>query len=122
MTSMGMKRRDMHGPAEVTEKPEKDYDNEVCYPCLSATGRQAEMLGAESLDDGEYVQQTVVWRVKKTTIEREGKKNYELSLELVKASNPEAVDEPEGTESDDDDESDEKPSAGLDFILSGKNR
>lgn len=126
MTSMGMKRGDMYAEAPKPTS-DKDYKNEVVYPCLHASNKQAEMLGAESLDDGEYVKQTVIWRVKKTTIERDGKKDYTLDLDLVKASDPEEVDPKdvgaedqaeEDAEGPDDDDDDVSP--GLAFILAGK--
>lgn len=121
MTPMGMKRKDMYGEAKpaAPSKP-KDWDNEIVYPTVRAEGKQAEMLGAEDLEDGEMIQQVVCWRVKKTTIERDGEKRYELELHLVKASDPEPCDD-EGSEDAPDDESDdEEISPGLKAILAGK--
>lgn len=123
MTAMGMKRQDMHDRPAEPKATDKDWDNEIVYPTLNLSGKQAEMFGAESLDDGECVQQTVVWRVKKTTIERDGQKNYELTLDLVKASDPVQCDDKSTVEdAGESDESDDKPSAGLSYILgrSGK--
>ncbi len=122
MTAMGMKRGDMQeSPAAKTV--DKDWDNEMVYPTLNISGKQAENFGAESLEDGECVQQTVVWRVKKTTIERDGKTNYELTLELVKASDPVACeDESADEDAGESGESDDEPSPGLAYILKGAGR
>ncbi len=127
MTAMGMKRVEMHTAPEKAVATDKDWENEVVYPSLNLSGKQAEMFGAESLDDGECVQQTVVWRVKKTTIEKDGQKNYELTLDLVKASDPETVedcadDESASEDAGESDESDDTPSAGLAYIMSGKGK
>lgn len=112
MTAMGMKRSAMAetGPKEV----DKNWENEVVYPSVHVSGKQAEMMGAESLEDGECVEQTVVWRVKKTTIETDGKKRYELTLDLVRASDPKSAEDCGDTPTDD---SDEENSPGLDYIL-----
>lgn len=123
MTAMGMKRKDMRGPSPSEPMKEKDYDNEVCYPCIHVDGKQAVMLGAESLDDGECVKITGIFRVKKTTVERDGEKYYTLDLDLLKASDPEAVEDCGDEESSDessDSEGDGDVSPGLAYILKGR--
>lgn len=120
MTSVGMRRGDMHEPAETKPMKEKDWENEMVYPSLRVDGKQAEKMGAEDLEDGECVEQTVVWRVRKTTIEKDGEKKYELTLELVKASNPKSVTCDEGDGGEEEPPADNSP--GLDYIMSGKAR
>lgn len=117
MTDMGMKRKDMRGPESVSEPGEKkDYDNEVCYPCLSASGEQARMLGAEDLKEGETIEQLVRWKVRRVErSEVNGKKDYRLELDMVKASDVEACKDCE--DDAEDGEYDGKHSAGIAALM-----
>lgn len=105
MTKLGMKRKDLHGNCAVPCSPcegksEKDYENEIVYPELDASGPLAEQLGAEEVKVGEEFEQTVRWRVKRVRISEEnGKKDFGLTLCMIEASDikPEAkADDDEG--------------------------
>lgn len=113
-----MKSDDLYAQPEAASKPS---ENPTVYPCLRLEGEQAKLFGAENLNDGDMVQQNVVWRVKKTTIEKDGEKRYELSLDLVKASEPEPTDEQADDSEGTDDGDSAEPSPGLAYILKGGN-
>lgn len=123
MTDMGIKRSEMYGESTASPKSEKDYEKEVCYPCLSLDGPQAEMMGAPDLKSGEYVKQTVLWKVaRREEMDVNGKKSYRLSLDLVKGSDLEPTETPDGAEESGSDESedDEEMSPGLAFVVNGR--
>lgn len=121
---MGMKRKDLAG---ATESPssEKDYQNQKVYPNLSASGEQARLMGADDLEQGECVMQTVKWRIKRLTKDDKG---AEIELEMVSGSDltpcddEDAEDEKNG--GDDEAKEGESPgdddeSPGIAMILSG---
>lgn len=114
LTQMGIKRKDLHS-AETSASPksEKDYDNERVRPELHVSGEHARMLGAEGLKIGDRVRQTIEWVVKDRVKREENGKpaEYSMTLCMDKASDCEACGEEEAEE-----ESDEKPSAGLAYI------
>lgn len=118
MIDMGMKRKEIHGPAETQPKAEKDYENEKVYPELHVEGALAEMMGAEDLKKGDVVEQTVRWRVKELSKhEVDGKPaRFTMTLCLEKATDcKDCADEGDG---EDDDDAEEKPSgsAAMDYI------
>ena len=117
LVDMGMKYKDMYGsPAEPAS--EKDMENKMCYPSLDLRDKQAEMMGAADLKVGEYLQQTVVWKVKRREeTDVNGKKSYRLELELVKGSDMEATDEEGDETAGESDGDDEAPSPGLAYLM-----
>lgn len=127
MREMGVKRKDAYPSVGGPEKSDKDYNNELVRPNMSLDGKQAEMMGADDLEAGEYVKQTVIWKVKRVSkTETDGKKELSVSFDLCKASDLTEVDAKEAGEDepaddkgeDETSESDgDKPSAGLAFIL-----
>jgi hypothetical protein len=96
MTELGVKHKDLYPSPEVSSK---DYDNEVSYPSIDVSGKQAVLMGAEDLTEGECVIAPVKLRVKRhsKTVEN-GKTRYSLCLCL------EAIGDYEPCESDDSDD------------------
>lgn len=115
-----MKRKELEGHGASVPMESKDYEKEIVYPRLDARGKQAQMLGADDLEPGEYLKQTVIWKVDRVAKREEnGKKDYDLSLCMVEASDMESVDGPKEkkAEKDDSDEDDGEISPGLAAIM-----
>lgn len=119
MIDMGMKRKEtMPSPTESPSSP-KAYDNEKVYPELTLSGPQAEMMGAEDLKEGDLVEQTVQWRVKRhSKTEEGGKTDYSMTLCLEKASDCKECDDTEdaGDAADASEEQDSEPSPAMAYI------
>lgn len=113
LTKLGIRRSQLHGsPSPVTEK---NYENEIVYPELNASGKLAEQLGAEELKVGEVFTQTVKWKVKRVSVtEENGKKTSSLDLCMVAASNIESTESDE--EEDEEQGESEDASAAMDYI------
>jgi hypothetical protein len=81
-TDLGVKRKDSWGDVggAVPESGE-DYDNETVYPEIHASGKLAELMGAEELKAGEEIEVPVVLKVKNhsKTVEN-GKTRYSMTL------------------------------------------
>jgi hypothetical protein len=115
MHDMGVKRKDMYS-SDMPVSPsgsKKDYDNEKEYPEVSLHGPHAEMMGAEDLKEGDVVEQTVRFRVKRHSKTTEnGKTDYRMTLCIEKASDckdcGEKEEKAEGDE-DDGDGADDSP-------------
>lgn len=119
LIDLGMKRKELNPGESACAEPAscKDWENQKVYPELCARGKQAEMLGAEDLEEGDVVRQEVVWKVsRRRKVEENGKTDYTLDLQMLKASDL----IPEGkAESDDDEpemESDDSESPAMAYI------
>jgi hypothetical protein len=79
MYDLGVRHKDLYGAPEPVSS--KDYDNEKVYPSLDVSGKQAELMGAEDLQEGECVIVPVKLRVKRhsKTVEN-GKTRYSMCL------------------------------------------
>lgn len=124
MHNLGMKRKELDGMNGAKPMETKDYEKEIVYPKLDARGKQAEMLGADELEEGEYLKQTVIWKVDRIRkVEENGKKDYDLCLCMVKASDMEPVEAPKEEKkskekaSDDDDGEKSEVSPGMAVIM-----
>lgn len=62
MANLGIKRKDLWGGCSPCE-PNRDYENELVYPCLDLQGAQVEAAGLEKMEFGEEVTLTVKARV-----------------------------------------------------------
>ncbi len=110
LVDMGIPRKEMYSGDKPSPTSEKDYQKEKVYPELNLSGPAAEMMGAADLKEGDLIEQTVRWRVKrhsKTT--EKGKTDYSMTLCLEKASDCEDC----GSDATDTaDEGDEGDSSG----------
>lgn len=105
MHDMGIKRKDMY-PSEVAASP-AGSKNEKEYPEVSLHGPHAEMMGAEDLKEGDRIEQTVRWRVKRHSKTTEnGKTDYRMTLCLENASDCKDCGEKEKKEKGDEDDGD----------------
>lgn len=79
MTNLGIRHKDLYGTSEP--KSEKDYESERVFPSIDVSGKQAVLMGAEDLSEGECVLVPVKLRVKRHTKTTEnGKTNYSMCL------------------------------------------
>lgn len=120
MIDMGMKRKETMTSVTAPASSSKDYDNEKVYPELTLSGPQAEMMGAEDLKEGDLVEQTMQWRVKRhSKTEEGGKTDYSMTLCLEKASDCKECDgdtEDAGDAADASEEADSEPSPAMAYI------
>lgn len=101
LVDMGISRKEMHTGEAVSPMSEKDYEKEKVYPELSLSGPAAEMMGAEDLKEGDLIEQTVRWRVKRHSKTTEnGETNYSMTLCLEEASDCKECGDTSDTEED----------------------
>ncbi len=114
LVDMGISRKEMHSDEKTSPISDKDYGKEKVYPELSLSGPAAEMMGAEDLKEGDLIEQTVQWRVKRHSKTTEnGETNYSMTLCLEKASDcKECADSGDAAGEDDADE----PSDAMRYI------
>lgn len=122
LIDLGMKRKEIHGgPTTPSPKSEKDYENEKIYPELDVSGAHAEMLGAEDLKEGDVIEQTVRWRVKRHSATTEnGKTDYRMTLCMEKASDCVECEKEKGDDDEDGDSREKRPSAALEYLAGGE--
>lgn len=114
MTPLGFKRKDLNdgsycSPCAPCDN--KDYEDEMIYPEINVVGKQADVMGADTLDLGDEVEVTLRLKVKGLRDDSrliDGKKQRDLNLtfQVLEASDYTFVSESDsGDESDDTSES-----------------
>lgn len=110
MTDLGVKEKDAY------PKPENPHSgNEKRYPTIDVYGKQAELMGAPDLNEGDCVVCEVKLRVKRhVKTEEDGKTSYSMCLCIEEMGDMESC---EDEEKESEDESEDEGTSNLRMTL-----